>query len=90
MAREPLIVREPVLLVTGVAAAVVAAIQAVLPYLPEFGIPSKFVTLLTTIIGLIGAGAVARSRVVSPATWKAQTGRPVPSKKDLPPASPAL
>lgn len=85
MAREPLIVREPVLLVTGVAAAVVAAIQAALPYLPGLGVPVKLVTLLTTVIGLIGAGVVARAKVVSPATWKHQTGRPVPHRKDLPP-----
>lgn len=79
--------REPVLIVTGIAAIAVALIQAAVPYLPDFGVPAKIITLITTVVGLFGAGAVARRQVVSPATWRSQTGRPVPKKVDLPPTA---
>lgn len=86
---SPLTAREPVLVVTGVAAAIVAAVQAALPYLPDFGVPVKVITVLTTIVGLVGAGLVARARVISPATWERLTARPFPESPHEP-AGPSI
>lgn len=74
---EPIHRREPVLVAAGAAAAVVAIIQAALPYLPEFGVPVKYVTLITTILGFLGFGVAARKNVVSPATFRRETGRDI-------------
>jgi hypothetical protein len=68
---------EPIVISNLVSQVIAALIAACLVYLTNSDWKSAGIAFLTAIAGVVGASAVSRSNVVSPETFRQETGKSI-------------